>query len=695
LEYQIKDRTTVFPKLSLTFNGSPREYQKLAINDISKYPIGVLEAKTGAGKTVSGIQMIVIRQQPTLVVVHSKELFNQWRDQIKKFLNYDVGQVGDGKYEVKDITIGIVQTVRNNIDKLRDRFGFVILDECFPSGTMVDNIPIEKIKVGDYVSSFNHEKNMVEKKKVLHVFKSSPKTLCTVKLANGKEIVCTENHPFFTNKGYLTASKLDGSMSVLSIDHHLIGEENGKVSSEELCGMWKASGMQIWKSMEKLFDRGKKQQCEMFQRMCNGAYRRGKGKSWKFLNWIQQRVLFGENEKKQSDEESRNNREIKVCEKDKWYSKCMEWISWREWSFVGTTSPISNCFGMGNGSVSANSKSHSSWKEKGVVLKEGLAHMFQTGYCKQEVKNSSGGGWEKSLYKEYKKERFNEDSVFNMERVESVTIQKRTDTEEFKRMCPDGYVYNIEVEDNSNYFVDGILVHNCHRCPSSTFINVLSQLSCRYQLGLSATPARSDGLGHAIYAFVGPKIHVVSKDTLKEIGAVLTPEIYRVATDFKSFYAGNFQDLVNNLVLDRDRNNLIVQVIQKDLKNHNSVVLVVSDRVAHCNALQKLLERVNVSSIVLTSNITDRESTVDDIRSGKYRVVIATGQLIGEGFSMDSLVSLVLTTPISYAGKLVQIAGRIMRPDEGKTATIYDIRDNHIELLRKQGLKRDKVYSKM
>lgn len=126
----IVDRTLLLPEINLEFQGKLRDYQEIAVdNFMRRYPIGVLEAATGAGKTVMATAIIARRRQPTLVIVHTKELLNQWTVAIKQFLNYDCGVVGAGKFEIKDITVGIINTVKNKMDALKGEFGHIILDE--------------------------------------------------------------------------------------------------------------------------------------------------------------------------------------------------------------------------------------------------------------------------------------------------------------------------------------------------------------------------------------------------------------------------------------------------------------------------------------------------------------------------------------------------------------------------------------
>ena len=97
-QYRIVNKTLTLDEINLKFIGKPRPYQKKAIQDILRYPVGILEAATGAGKTFMGTNMIVRRKQPTIILVHTKELLYQWRDSIKKFIGYDAGLLGDGHF---------------------------------------------------------------------------------------------------------------------------------------------------------------------------------------------------------------------------------------------------------------------------------------------------------------------------------------------------------------------------------------------------------------------------------------------------------------------------------------------------------------------------------------------------------------------------------------------------------------------
>ena len=74
-------------------------------------------------------------------------------------------------------------------------------------------------------------------------------------------------------------------------------------------------------------------------------------------------------------------------------------------------------------------------------------------------------------------------------------------------------------------------------------------------------------------------------------------------------------------------------------------------------------------------------------------VVIATGQLVGEGFDCRNLSTLFLATPIRFSGRVIQYLGRVLRPAPGKKyARVFDYVDVHVEPLKKAALARQRVY---
>jgi len=225
-----------------------------------------------------------------------------------------------------------------------------------------------------------------------------------------------------------------------------------------------------------------------------------------------------------------------------------------------------------------------------------------------------------------------------------------------------------------------IVVDECHRVPSSLFTDVVTAFDCRYALGLSATAFRRDGLTDLIHFYLGERTHRVDAARLHLSGAVLKPEYLLRPTDFAYNYRGNYQNLMKALTSNRERNRLIcADILTEAERGEPGTILVVSDRVAHCQALADELTRVNkeLRLAVLTGQMPAEERTtlIEKIRGGQIEVLISTVQLIGEGFDCPGLRALFLTTPIKFSGRILQVVGRILRPAADKLPRVYDYLD--------------------
>lgn len=128
-------------KESIPFKGSIelRDYQIAAKDAANKKDFGVIVAPPGAGKTVVSLAIIQAKQQPALILVHRKQLADQWIERIESFLGIskkDIGKIGAGKNKPgKQITVAMIQSMEKAFESddgtdLRNAFGIIIIDEC-------------------------------------------------------------------------------------------------------------------------------------------------------------------------------------------------------------------------------------------------------------------------------------------------------------------------------------------------------------------------------------------------------------------------------------------------------------------------------------------------------------------------------------------------------------------------------------
>ena len=245
-----------------------------------------------------------------------------------------------------------------------------------------------------------------------------------------------------------------------------------------------------------------------------------------------------------------------------------------------------------------------------------------------------------------------------------------------------------------------LVVDECHRTPSRTFTDAVTAFSSRYMLGLSATPWRRDKLSKLIFWHLGDVQHEIEAEDLVASGDVLKAEVILRETEFRPYFdpVSEYSRMLSELTVDKARNIQITDDIAEVSRNSAGVCLVLSDRKAHCENLRALLKlRHGIDAGVLTGDLTmgQRRTLTEAIQAGQIGVVVATGQLIGEGFDCPRLETLFLVTPIRFSGRLLQYLGRVLRPAPGKHhARVYDYVDIHVDTLVKAARARQRVYPK-
>ncbi len=131
--FEWEDRTRELPEIPFRFHGELRPYQEASVKAVRSRRFGTLQSPTGSGKTAMALFVIAERQQPTLVIVHTKTLLEQWRERITQFLGIpkkEIGVIGGGKCEIRDITVATVQSIYKIADSIKRYFGFVVVDEA-------------------------------------------------------------------------------------------------------------------------------------------------------------------------------------------------------------------------------------------------------------------------------------------------------------------------------------------------------------------------------------------------------------------------------------------------------------------------------------------------------------------------------------------------------------------------------------
>jgi superfamily II DNA or RNA helicase/very-short-patch-repair endonuclease len=136
IEIDARDERVCGDTIELEFHGELRPSQKTAARKLLAHDTGVLSATTAFGKTVIAAWVMAQRRVNTLVLVHRRQLLDQWVDRLSEFLGISpkhIGRLGGGRRKVTgQLDVAIIQSlVRKGVvkDCVAD-YGQLIVDEC-------------------------------------------------------------------------------------------------------------------------------------------------------------------------------------------------------------------------------------------------------------------------------------------------------------------------------------------------------------------------------------------------------------------------------------------------------------------------------------------------------------------------------------------------------------------------------------
>jgi superfamily II DNA or RNA helicase len=133
-EIRFDDRRVVHPKTKLELTFKLRDYQERMADELARGVQGIAIAPCGAGKTIIGAGVIAKLGQPTMVLVHTNELVDQWTETLTQGLKAPIGVIAAGVKSILPITVASFQTLTrmkpDDLHQLGLAFGLVLIDEA-------------------------------------------------------------------------------------------------------------------------------------------------------------------------------------------------------------------------------------------------------------------------------------------------------------------------------------------------------------------------------------------------------------------------------------------------------------------------------------------------------------------------------------------------------------------------------------
>ena len=167
IEVETEDQREKGRPIRVCFRGDLKTQQDLAARRLLEHDHGVLSAATAFGKTVVCSYLIAERKVNTLILLQSKDLLEQWVEELNKFLTIDeeppLYKTKTGREKRRDSVIGILHGNKNTLTGIIDvamvgsmygkgkfnkrinSYGMVIMDECHHAGSATAAQVLQKI----------------------------------------------------------------------------------------------------------------------------------------------------------------------------------------------------------------------------------------------------------------------------------------------------------------------------------------------------------------------------------------------------------------------------------------------------------------------------------------------------------------------------------------------------------------------
>jgi superfamily II DNA or RNA helicase len=134
--YQIKDLRTLTspglnfgPRIGDYVKKIPRPYQSNAIDQIIDKKRGILRIACGGGKTLCAGEAIRTLARRSVFLVNRGGLLYQAKGALNGILGQDIGQIGDGVVDIKDVNVVMLQTLIRHLGKKYEVFDDEDTDE--------------------------------------------------------------------------------------------------------------------------------------------------------------------------------------------------------------------------------------------------------------------------------------------------------------------------------------------------------------------------------------------------------------------------------------------------------------------------------------------------------------------------------------------------------------------------------------
>ena len=228
-------------------------------------------------------------------------------------------------------------------------------------------------------------------------------------------------------------------------------------------------------------------------------------------------------------------------------------------------------------------------------------------------------------------------------------------------------------------FFQLLVVDEAHHTTAGTWAKVIAHFHAAKLLGVTATPIRGDGrgLGEHYQAMVqGPTAAELTSEGYLAAARVLAPPGFDSAGLRKrmgDFDTKQAEQRVGTIMGD------CLGHYRKHLSGQTAIAFCCS--VAHAEAVAHLFQSAGIAAASIDGSMdpSTRRELLQRLAVGELKVLTSCA-LIGEGVDVPSVGGCILLRPTASVGLHLQMIGRCLRPQPGKTAVVLDHVGNTLRL---------------